>query len=86
MESETESIFNDSCFDENREIDFQSDRDDDLAPKEKRVFIKMLAKLIRCACILLFISCPFQNLELRVWCFWAEEILVKNIEHKVPIY
>lgn len=48
MESETESIFND-YFDENRELEFLSDRDDDLPPKQKRVFVKMLAKFIRCA-------------------------------------
>lgn len=50
MESETESLFNDYYFDENRECEFLSDRDDDLMPpKQKRVFVKMLAKLIRCA-------------------------------------
>lgn len=49
MESETESIINDYYFDENCEVDFLSDRDDDLPPKQKRVFVKMLAKLIRCA-------------------------------------
>lgn len=54
MESETESIFNDYYFDENREVEFLSDRDDDLPPKEKRVFVKMLAKLIRCANVLFF--------------------------------
>lgn len=49
MESETESILNDYYFDENREVEFLSDRDDDLPPKQKRVFVKMLAKLIRSA-------------------------------------
>lgn len=54
MESETESIYND-YFDENREVEALSDQNDHLPPKEKRVFIKMLAKFIRCAkCIVIF--------------------------------
>lgn len=50
MESETESILNDYYFD--REVEVLSDRDDDLPPKQKRVFVKMLAKFIRCANVL----------------------------------
>lgn len=48
---ENDSIFSDYC-DENRDFEFisqESDRDDDLAPKQKRAFVKMLAKFIRCA-------------------------------------
>lgn len=57
MESETESIFND-YFDENRELEFLSDRDDDLPPKQKRVFVKMLAKFVRFASFfILFFVC-----------------------------
>lgn len=51
MDGENDSIFSDYCY-ESRDSEFQSqesDRDDDLAPKQKRVFVKMLAKFIRCA-------------------------------------
>lgn len=52
-ESDIDSVFNDNP-DENREIEFLSDRDDDLPPKQKRAFVKMLAKFIRCASLSFF--------------------------------
>lgn len=51
MDGENDSIFSDYCY-ESRDNEFtcqESDRDDDLAPKQKRAFVKMLAKFIRCA-------------------------------------
>lgn len=48
MESENDSVYNDYT-NENRDMEFSSERDDDLPPKQKRAFVKMLAKFIRCA-------------------------------------
>lgn len=51
MDSEIDSVFSDYC-DESRENETtcqETDRDIDLAPKQKRAFVKMLAKFIRCA-------------------------------------
>lgn len=48
MDSENDSVFND-CSDEIRESEFNFSGDEDLPPKQKRAFVKMLAKIIRCA-------------------------------------
>lgn len=49
MDKENDSVFNDG--DDNREYHrfSESDKDEDLPPKQKRAFVKMLAKFIRCA-------------------------------------
>lgn len=48
MYSENDSVVNEYT-DENRDTEFSSGRDEDLKPKQKRAFVKMLAKFIRCA-------------------------------------
>lgn len=45
METDNESMMTESEFSSFTE----SNRDDDLPPKQKRAFVKMLAKFIRCA-------------------------------------
>lgn len=50
MDAETDSVFNDSCDGESEIFRLSgSDKDEDLPPKQKRAFVKMLAKFIRCA-------------------------------------
>lgn len=48
MEASNESFFNDSG-DDNMFTSQEPERGDDLAPTQKRAFVKMLAKFIRCA-------------------------------------
>lgn len=64
MESENDSVFNDYS-DENRDMELLSDRDDDLPPKQKRAFVKMLAKFIRCASF----SIIYLLNSVIAWCF-----------------